>query len=227
MSRTVGIVINARAASSRVPRKLIRPFGDTTLLDIALKKMSNIHGVSEKCLAARDDDILSIYEKYSDDIHLLERSEEAVSEGEHDHRVSFSHFCNVESDYIMVMNPCIPFSKISTYENAINYFIDHLEIVSLTSTIEFKDVFFDGDNKVMSLKDVHHISTVTSIPINKMAHVFHIVDKERFCKDGIIFGYEAGDPEFFPVSKYECFDIDEEEDFEFCSMMYEMIGDKF
>jgi len=225
MPRTVGVMINARLASSRVPQKLIRPFGKSTLLDIALKKISCIKNSNEKYLAAGDDAIINIYNNYSNIIDLLKRDKKAISQGEHDQKISFAHFCDIESDYVMIINPCLPFTKVSTYEKAISFFKKHEELITLTSIIEFKDIFFDNENKIIYLKDSSNISTVTANLLYKMAHVFHFVEKKRFCETGVIFGYQENDPGFFPVSKYECFDIDEEDDFEFCKKIYKYLKD--
>ena len=39
---SIGIVVNGRISSTRCPQKLIRPFGGTTLFDIAMSKLSEL-----------------------------------------------------------------------------------------------------------------------------------------------------------------------------------------
>ncbi len=217
--REVSIVINARLASSRCPQKLVRPFAGTTLIELALRKLSWIYG-SEKYLAAGDAEIIDLYQPYSKDVKLLRREKDAIGPGEHPHSVSFRHYGDVPSDYILIMNPCMPFTRVRTYEKAIRYFQEHPEIMSLTSVLPFRDIFFDEDRKVITLRDVDHISTTTAKELYKMSHVFHIINKDVFLDTGRCWAYLDNDPAFMPVPKYECLDVDDEEDFEFCSKIY-------
>ena len=217
--REVAIVINARVSSSRCPRKLVRPFASTTLLDIALEKLSKIK-VDEKYLAAGDREILDIYHSnYSSKIGLLKRDEDSIAPGEHDHTVSFRHYKFTKSKYILIMNPCLPMTSIDTYNKAIAYFQDNDHIDTLTSVVTYQDIFFDdkGNN---TLKNIHHISSTTANKLYKMAHVFHIVNRDTFFERGRFWSYQIDDPAIMQVPKYECFDVDDEEDFEFCSTLY-------
>ena len=215
----IGICINARISSSRCPRKLVRSFFDTTLIDIALDKLSKINAY-EKCLAAGDEELFDIYEKYSDDIKLLKRLPDAVASGEHHHSVSFRHYNDMESDFILIMNPCLPFTSVKTYEEAIRFF-ESSDCKSLTSVLSFKDIFFNKDGDVITLPNVHHVSSTTADTLYKMAHIFHIIDKNYFMREGKVWSYEDSDPSLFEVPYKECFDVDNEEEFEFCRNLYE------
>ena len=42
MGKDISLVIQARLGSQRVPKKMLRPFAETTLVDILLKKVSNL-----------------------------------------------------------------------------------------------------------------------------------------------------------------------------------------
>ena len=218
-NRNVGICINARVLSSRCPRKLIRAFAGTTLLDIALSKLSKIN-VPEKCIAAGDDEIIDIYEKYSMNIKLLKRLPDAIASGEHPHSVSFRHYNDMESDFILIMNPCLPFTTAETYEKAIEYFISDVKLKSLTSVLTMKDIFFDDRGTVITLPDINHVSSTTSKVLYKMAHIFHIINKHYFMKEGKVWSYEQNDPAFLNVLGKECFDIDNEEEFSYCEDLY-------
>ena len=45
MAETLTAVIPVRAGSQRVPNKNIRPFGDTTLLDLKLEVLAGVEGL--------------------------------------------------------------------------------------------------------------------------------------------------------------------------------------
>ena len=98
--KTISIVINARVESSRVDRKMIRPFGGSTLLDVALSKLSKIEDINVY-LAAAEDEIFSIHKKYNN-INLLKRSLESVSKGWKPHCVTFAHYNNIKTTHIFI-----------------------------------------------------------------------------------------------------------------------------
>ena len=154
--KTVAVIINARLASSRCPQKLIKPFCDTTLLDIALSKLAEIK-VDEKYLAAGDKEIIDLYSKYSNRVGLLRRDADAVAPGEHPHSVSFRHYTVPNTSHVFIMNPCLPFVKKKTYQSAIDHFKSDDSIRTLTSVIEFKDIFFDESNQIITLPNIHHL----------------------------------------------------------------------
>ena len=106
--KSISIVINARVNSSRVERKLIRPFAGTTLLDIVLSKFCCVTNFPVY-LAACEKEILDIYKKYSDKIFLLKRSEKSVKKGLNKHSITFEHYRDIPTKYIMSVNACCPF----------------------------------------------------------------------------------------------------------------------
>lgn len=223
--RTVDIVVNVRLASSRCPNKIIRPFASSSLLEIVIDKLLMINNASNKYIAAGDSEIIEKFKLMNPPgIKLLFREPDAVSQGEHDHRVSFRHYADVESDFIMIMNPCLPFSKPSTYDNAIRYFSDHEHIQSLTSVITMKDIFMDENFNVITLPNKDHISTTTAKVLYKMAHIFHIINKKYFIANGKFWDYTQFNPSVYQVKSEECFDVDTEEDFKFCENLYRNIG---
>lgn len=224
--RHVAVVINTRLASTRCSRKIVRPFGDTTLLELALEKLSHINA-AEKYLAAGDPEIIELYQPYSDRIHLLKREPDAIAAGEHPHKVSFRHYWLTSSRYILIMNPCLPFTRVQTYNRAISHFQKHSEIQTLTSVLPYQDIFFDENHKVITLPNVDHVSSVTAKTIYKMAHIFHIIDRSVFFASGRFWTYKSNDPAFLSVGRQECLDIDDEDDFEFCASIYKGMEDGF
>lgn len=221
MSRNVDIVVNVRLSSSRCPEKIVKSFGNSTLLDIAIDKLLSIQNASNKYIAAGDKKIIDyINDRKPPGINLLYRSAEAVSAGEHHHSVSFGHYKDVKSDYIMIFNPCLPFVLSSTYDKAIENFKENLSTKSLTSVIKYKDIFLDENSKVISLSNPDHVSTTTAKNLYKMAHAFHIVSKQFFLENGKFWNYIPDDPAFFEIDHYESFDVDTDSDFRFCQHLF-------
>ena len=217
--RKIAAVINARLQSTRVPKKVVRPFGDTTLLDIALKKLININA-DEKYLAACEDEILNIYEPYKQDIGLLPRKPESVKKGENPHMVSFGHYALTKSRWIMIINPCLPLTKIDMYDKSICMFKNNESIKTATSAIRDNNIYFDSDFQPINLKDKDFISSRNTRPVYKMANAYHIIDRDYFLSTGKFWNYSDNDPLFMEVDPFDCFDVDTEEEFNFCEKLY-------
>jgi CMP-N-acetylneuraminic acid synthetase len=221
--KKIAVVINARVHSTRVSCKLIRPFGDSTLLDIALNKLVKIEA-DEKYIAACEDDIISIYERYKDNVDLILREKESVKKGENPHLVSFAHYGKTKSKWIMVMNPCLPFTTVNTYNSAINYFKHEHNIKTATSVVKDNNMYFNSSFQPINLKDKDFISSRNTVPIYKMANVYHIIDRDYFLSNGKFWNYSTNNPKFILVDPFECFDIDTQKEFDFCNKLYNSVG---
>ena len=219
--RKVAVVINARLQSTRVPRKLVKPFGDTTLLDIALKKLSSINA-DEKYLAACEDDILDIYKPYEKDIGLLFREQKSVVKGENPHSVSFAHYAKTKTKWIVIMNACLPFTKIDMYNKAINRFKKDESIQTATSAIKEYNMYFDERFQPINLKDRYFISSRNTTPIYKMANAYHIINRDLFLSTGNLWDYSEGNPLFMEVDPFDCLDVDTPTEFSFCEELYKL-----
>lgn len=216
MDREVSVVINARVGSTRVPRKLIRPFADTTLLDIALEKLSRMN-VKHKFLAACDSEIIKLWLKYQPKVPLLTRNEASVSPGTHDYRVSFAHYLAMPTRYVMSMNPCLPFTKVETYERAIEAF-KASDCTTMTSVVRRNNIFFDVNARALNASafvDTQHQSAIF-----ETAHMFHIFDVDYFRETGAFWDYTAGHPHIYEVPADECPDVDRPHEFEFCELCW-------
>ena len=213
--RSISIVINARLSSSRLPNKLIKPFCGSTLIELALSKLSSIK-CSGKYLAAYDPEIIELYKPFSKDIALLDRDPESVAKGMVSHKVAFKHYGNVTDEYIMVMNPCHPFAKISVYEKAMNQFM-YGSSESMTSVVKKTNIFFNENHTVVNSSSGTEIQTHKQEPLYEMAHVFHIINRSRFIEqNALMWEYKHKDPELFVVDKLSALDVDEELDFKMC-----------
>lgn len=215
----IGIVMNARVNSVRLPRKMIRPFAGTTLLDIALDKLSKIRH-AKKYFAANEPEILSVFSKYEDrGIKLIARSEESTREGVVSYDVAFSHYANIPDRYILLFNGCHPFVNPSVYEDAIDHFVKNVEMKTLTSVVKTYNLFFDD-----CFTCINNIGCGASSQRNRavyeMAHVFHIFDRLHFVNTGDFWDYSQGNPAVFPVSRKCSLDIDDELDFQMCEGLY-------
>ena len=113
--KTIAGIIHARKDSTRCPNKHLRPLGNTTLIDVALDKLSKLD-LDEKYLAVHDQELK---DKVIDGVKILHREYDSVAPGNSPHNIMYKHLENVESDYIVNINPCQPFLKIEELQQVI------------------------------------------------------------------------------------------------------------
>ena len=80
MTRDICIVVQARLNSQRVPGKMLRPFADTTLLEILIKKLlkSKVINSQNIYLSLYNKELIKIAKKYR--VNIFYRSKESSLE---------------------------------------------------------------------------------------------------------------------------------------------------
>src|SRR3990172_8074823 len=139
--KTISVLINARVQSSRISKKLIRPFAGTTLIEIALEKLNKMDFIKHRYLAAADEELKRLVSAYPS-VELLERNPESVKPGYGDHKVIYEHYQRVQSDYILWLNPCHPMLSIETVKQAVEVF-HKTNFNSYTAVVQTRDWVFD------------------------------------------------------------------------------------
>jgi len=216
--KEISIVINARLSSSRVPNKLLRPFANTTLFEIALRKISNIKFARNIYAGLGDSELIKIAQNYPK-VKVLRRDSAATSKGTHPQVVTFAHYRYVESDYIFIINPCQPLLSIKTIENAFQVF-QSTDFTSYTAAVPTGDWIFDAEGNPVTNKDKTNVTTNKDITFLKASHSFHIIQRDTFLRNGFHWKFEKRDPALILVPKDEIYDVDEENEFLITEFMY-------
>ncbi len=216
--KSISVVCNARLTSTRVPRKLIRPFGGSTLIEIALSKLDRMDFFEHRYLAAAEHPLLELAEGY-ENVEVLQRDPASVVAGTNPMEVSFAHYLHPPSDYIFVFNPCLPLFSVSEVRKAYDYF-QSTDFPSYTSAIPTREWIFDSDGHALTNRDPMNTSTTAGAIFYKGAHAFHILRKAYFAETGCLWTFSPGDPHLVPVPPELCIDVDHELDFELAELHY-------
>lgn len=216
--KNISIVFNARISSTRVPNKLLRPFANSSLFEIALEKLSKVKFVENVYTGIGDKELIRIAEKYPN-IKILKREKDAIAKGTHDQSVTFRHYGLVETDYIMVVNPCQPLLSLQTLENAVNYF-KRGSALSYTAAVKTGDWVFNSNGEALTIVDKNNVTTNKDISFFKGCHSFHIINKKLFLKNGYHWEFKINDPALILVPEEEVFDVDNMIDFEYTENQY-------
>ncbi len=216
--RSISVIINARLQSTRVPKKLVRPFAGTTLIEIALEKLNQMDFFENRYFAAAEEALFHYVDLFPH-VELLKRPPEAVIPGFNDPKIVHGHYLQIPSDYIFWMNPCHPLLSIETIKKSFDYFqsTDH---PSYTSALRTQEWIYDMDGTPITNPDANMISTHHSPYYYKVAHGFHIFNKAHFEKTGILTPKKKNDPHFIEIPVEEVFDTDTPLEFRIAELMY-------
>ena len=215
--KTIAGIIHARKQSTRCPNKHLRPLGDTTLIDVALDKLSKLE-LDEKYLAVYDQELK---DKVIDGVKILHREYESVAPGNAPHNVMYKHLENVESDYIVNLNPCQPFLKVEELQQVITLFKYSKYDSMITAKVE-RNFYWDDDKNPINFEPNDRLSTTTGPWINAATHSLVIYKKQYMLDNWELFSNTKYDPYPFVVnwSDKELLDVDTEIDFKIVESYY-------
>tara|TARA_R100000322_G_C5426244_1_gene187563 strand:- start:695 stop:1354 length:660 start_codon:yes stop_codon:yes gene_type:complete len=215
--KTIAGIMHARKDSTRCPNKHLRPLGDTTLIDVALDKLSKLE-LDEKYLAVYDQELK---DKVIDGVKILHREYESVAPGNAPHNVMYKHLENVESDYIVNLNPCQPFLKVEELQQVITLFKYSKYDSMITAKVE-RNFYWDDDKNPINFEPNDRLSTTTGPWINAATHSLVIYKKQYMLDNWELFSNTKYDPYPFVVnwSDKELLDVDTEIDFKIVESYY-------
>ena len=215
--KTIAGIIHARKDSTRCPNKHLRPLGDTTLIDVALDKLSKLE-LDEKYLAVYDQELK---DKVIDGVKILHREYESVAPGNAPHNVMYKHLENVESDYIVNLNPCQPFLKVEELQQVITLFKYSKYDSMITAKVE-RNFYWDDDKNPINFEPNDRLSTTTGPWINVATHSLVFYKKQYMLDNWELFPNTKDNPYPFVVDwgEKELLDVDTEIDFKVVESYY-------
>jgi CMP-N-acetylneuraminic acid synthetase len=215
---TISVLVNARTKSTRLPRKLVLPFAGSTLVDIALEKLDRMDFFDHRYFAVAEPELRSKAEKFVN-IEILDRDSSAVAPGYNDHRKVFAHYERVQSDYIMWLNACHPLISADTLKRA----VDHVRATthnSYTSVIPTTDWIFNDAGEPITNTQASMLSTDHSRRFFKVAHAFHVINKEFFLRDYQYWTLTRNDPALIEIPEEESYDVNTPMEFDIAEAAY-------
>ena len=144
-------VISARLGSTRTPRKMVRPFAGSSLLEVLLRKLQRVRNLEpgRLWLSAYEDEIRAVGEKVG--VKIYRRTYESTLEP-NTCDVIYRYAWDIPSEYFMVVNGCNPLVSVETIERAIDEF-QRNDCRSLFTVLERRNFFFDKDGERHELNE--------------------------------------------------------------------------
>ena len=212
----IGVIVCARLNSMRLEKKMLRPFADTTLIDISLNLLNQLKGVSVY-YGAGEEELIERVSSYPN-ITLLKRDYESLNL-DFPLTTIFKCFKDIKEDYILKLNPCTPFLSVNTIQKFIEFWDKH-HYRAVTSVIKDNGWYYSLEGKPLNIVDPKSGDTKTSEQVYKVAHAFHLFEKKRFFETGNIWTNTKNDPYLYEIPHDESFDIDYEYEFIMCESIY-------
>lgn len=210
----LGVYIPGRLSSERLPNKLILPLGDSSLWEMACKKLNDLPDKYNKYALCNDWQLIEIAEKYPN-IKVIERDEDtAKAEGPLNY--IFKDMKDVEDTHLMFLNPCLSFLTIETIIDALERF-EAAGANYATSVKPIQNWFFDRAGDPIGPIDYKRLTTKEIDPLYQAAHCFHIFNKEEFFEDGMMLKPEM---KLIKVPEEETIDVDTREDYEYAKLLH-------
>jgi len=217
-------VIQARTQSTRVPNKMLKPFGDSCLFEIAIQKIlgSKIIPRDNFYLSIMDDELIEIAKKYK--VNYFIRSEESIQEPVTLPKV-FEWHDKLPFKYYVNINACNPILRIETIDRFIQQFIES-DCSGQFGVFEKKTFLFNNDGVMINrfFGEDKYLATLETKFVEtcyEAAHSLYAGHMKDISKEIYMGTFKKrGDPMLFIMDEEECLDIDWPWQFEQAEIIY-------
>lgn len=216
------LVVQARMGSQRVPGKMLKPFGGTTLMDICLEKLSKSKVIPNEniFISVWEEELKAAANRHN--LNVFNRSEEsAFSEGT-PMTTMYEWWNKLDFKYCVLINACAPFLKLSTIEKFFESY-EKSQSDGMFGVMEKKNYFWDNDSKLITEWPEGQAVMNTKFVGNtfEAAHCLY-AGKMSDIGNGIWMGDFSvpGDIELYTMEERETLDIDYQWQFDMCELLY-------
>lgn len=121
-------VLPCRAGSVRVPRKNVRPFAETSLLEIKLNQLLSVDCLDKIIVSTDDPEVIDICAANADDRLVIETREDYFASSECSTDELIKYFIeNLEFEHLLWTHVTSPFFNKASYDRAIKTYRETLD----------------------------------------------------------------------------------------------------
>jgi len=224
----------ARENSFRLPHKMIRPFADTSLFEIYVRKLDYIAKNSKlfnRVIVAVNKNDKTLWDMASkmENIELKARDNQSISQKFNGISETQSYLKDYEEEWVLNVNGCFPFLKINTIEEIASFYMKNNHIHSITCVKERYNHFWEIDShKPINNKNATVLSTSLLPPVLENVNHILIYNKNYMFEHECYWDYTDNNPYLYIVTNNEeTLDIDTKMEFDICEGLYkEKYGNK-
>lgn len=220
-------VCQARLESQRVPRKMIKPFCNTNLIEILINKVkkSNIIPFSNFYLSVHDKELIDIGVKHK--VNIFKRSKESAL-AENSIPLIYEWYDKLPFKYIVLLSACNPLLTIETVDKFVNSYINSNK-QGMFGVISKKQYFWDNSGKMISeWPEGQKIMNTKYMNITyEAAHCLYASRMDIIGEGYWMDRKTPPEPELFVIqNELETFDIDYPWQFETGEVLYNKLKDE-
>jgi len=215
MKKEIVALIPVKGVSERVENKNRRPFHNTSLYELKLEHIKNVWEFSKVIVSSEDEEILDIAKRRGFEIHVRDPkySTSTIPMSE-----VYSYIASeIQGEHIAWVNVTNPLAEANVYKKAIGkYNLMDSKHDCLLSVYEVKDyLFYNGKPINFQPNPWPRSQDLSGVCV--MSYVINILKREDMVRWGSCVG---NNPYFLYLDKLTSTDVDFQEDFDFCEMMY-------
>ncbi len=206
----IAVIVQARLGSQRVPRKMLRPFVGTTLLDITLDTLAQVTALVPEnlVLCVHEPELVAVGERHG--VRIFHRSaRSAASEGQPMAEL-YEWWNRLPQTYGVLVNACLPFLRAATIDAFIRQYAAS-PAEGLFGVIERRNYFWDQNGALLTaLPGERAVMNTKTVGVTyEAAHALYAGRLARI-GEGVWMGRldRPGEVELFPMAEEECLDID-------------------
>lgn len=222
----VTAVIPVRAGSTRVKNKNIRPFADSSLLEIKIEQLKAIPEIDMIIVSSDSEEMLKIAEEH--EVIAKKRPLEYCDEKSRTFNDVVRYIASEEVDTeVMMWVPCVcPMVSSEKIKEGIELYkkqqAGELQGNGVCTARLIKEYLY-GDKGPVNFSVEHHVKSQDLPNWHYITNGFFIAKREEMIEWGFVYGPQ---PLFCEVNQFECLDIDDQADFELAEIVYRKFNSK-
>jgi len=210
----INVLIAVRGGSKRVPKKNIRPFAGSSMLEIKVKQALRLKDISKVIVSSEDDEMLNLAEDFG--ATALKRdsfyASDTVPMGD-----VYKHLSSILDCKDILWTPVTsPLITDKSIQDCIDIYKTNTDYDSVVTTNIIKEYMW-LDNKAINYDPKHHPRSQDLPDIYALNFAANIVPREVMFKNANILG-----DKFYPymLNEIEAVDVDTEYEFMLAEMLY-------
>ena len=209
-------VVQARINSTRVPRKMIRRFDSTSLLDICLRKIKESNIPNENFILSANEIQLKQLAQYHK-LNVFNRSIKSANEEKDLQSLYEWHDKFPQYKYVVLINACNLFLKVDTINNFIDTYLNS-QNDGLFAVTHKKNYYWNSNGDLITPwpEGYELMNTKAVTPTYEASHCLYASRLDLIGK-GSFMGkapFKKDNPEIFVIDEFESLDIDYEWQFD-------------
>ena len=214
-------LVAVKGNSDRVPKKNIRKFSNSSLLEIKLKQLKESNVFHEIIVSSESDEVLEKVLPFDVTIHKRDPFYSTSLVPMSDVYVYLAN--QVKTDYIAWIPVTSPLVNEQIYRDAVDTFLtmDHDKYDSLLSVNDVKEYLYYNEQPINFTRDPW-LRSQDLTGVCAINFAINIISRQDMIRNRATLGEK---PKFFTIPKKNAIDIDYMEDFIFAELLFRQLMD--